>query len=79
MQGQSTKQMARALGVSPYTVQDHLKSIFDKTGVRSRGELVGQIFLEHYVPGWEELSDSPSGWFGYAKDLTAIGVDSPAR
>jgi len=72
LQGLSTKQMAQNLGVSPYTVQDHLKSIFDKTGVRSRGELVGQIFLEHYVPGWEALDRSPSGWFGYAKGLDEI-------
>ncbi len=54
--------MAEALGISPYTVQDHLKSIFDKTGARSRGELVGQIFLEHYVPRWEELPGAPLGW-----------------
>lgn len=70
MQGHSTKQMAATLGVSPYTVQDHLKSIFDKTGVRSRGELVGQVFLEHYAPRWEQLPGSPSEWF-------ALG--SPAR
>ena len=62
MHGRSTKQIAEALTVSAYTVQDHLKSIFDKTGVRSRGELVGQIFLEHYVPRWEEQTDCPSGW-----------------
>ena len=63
LRGQSTKEMAATLGVSPYTVQDHLKSIFDKTGVRSRGELVGQVFLEHYVPRWEELPGSPPEWF----------------
>ncbi len=63
MKGQSTKQMAQTLGVSVHTVQDHLKSIFEKTGVRSRGELVGQIFLEHYVPRWEDLDDAPTGWF----------------
>lgn len=74
MQGQSTKQMALSLGVSPYTIQDHLKSIFDKTGVRSRGELVGQVFLEHYVTRWEELADSPSGWFATASP-TPRGVD----
>lgn len=66
MQGQSTKQIAATLGVSPYTVQDHLKSIFDKTGVRSRGELVGQVFLEHYVPRWEEVNEAPAGWFARA-------------
>ncbi|MDQ1537509.1 MAG: hypothetical protein QOE58_1902 [Actinomycetota bacterium] len=62
LQGQSTKQMATTLKVSPYTVQDHLKSIFDKTGVRTRGELVGQVFLEHYAPRWEELPGSPADW-----------------
>jgi len=60
--GQSTKQMARSLNLSPNTVQDHLKSIFGKTGVRSRGELVGQIFLSHYVPRWESLHGPPPGW-----------------
>lgn len=74
IQGQSTKEMARALGVSPYTVQDHLKSIFAKTGVRSRGELVGQVFLEHYVPRWEDLDDSPPGWF--AKGSSPLTTDA---
>jgi DNA-binding CsgD family transcriptional regulator len=53
IQGRATKEIAKALSVSPYTVQDHLKSIFDKTGVHSRGELVGQIFLDHYATRWE--------------------------
>jgi DNA-binding CsgD family transcriptional regulator len=57
MSGMSTKQMARRLDVSPYTVQDHLKAIFRKTGARTRGELVGQVFLEHYVPRWEPTAD----------------------
>ena len=70
IQGRSTKEMAQRLGVSPYTVQDHLKSIFDKTGVRSRGELVGQVFLEHYVPRWEEVGDAPAGWFAKATPST---------
>ena len=69
MIGQSTKAIAQRLAVSPYTVQDHLKPIFDKTGVRSRGELVGQIFLQHYAPRWEDVSNAPAGWF--AKAITA--------
>lgn len=62
MEGRSTKEIASALNVSAYTVQDHLKSIFDKTGVRSRNELVGQIFLEHYVTRWEDLDNVSTGW-----------------
>lgn len=64
LRGLSTKEISQALGVSPYTVQDHLKSIFEKTGAHSRSELVGQVFLEHYIPRWEDISDSPSGWIG---------------
>ena len=58
------QRVARALCISPYTVQDHLKSIFDKTGVRSRGELVGQIFLDHYAARLEAPATAPAGLLG---------------
>lgn len=46
----SSKQLGMALRISQLTVQQHLKSIFDKTGVRSRRELAAQVFASHYQP-----------------------------
>jgi hypothetical protein len=52
------------LHITPNTVRDHFKAIFDKVGVRSRRELVGQVFAQHYQPRMttgQELDTD--GWF----------------
>lgn len=46
--GGSTAEIAAELFLSPHTVRDHIKTIFEKVGVSSRGELVARLFGEHY-------------------------------
>ena len=55
-QGYSTREIAGRLHLSAYTVQDHLKTIFEKSGTSSRGDLVARLFFDHYAP---RLSGAP--------------------
>lgn len=62
--GRPTRETAHELGISPWTVQDHLKSVFAKAGVASRGELAALLHHEHYRPRVEQgLAPGPDGWF----------------
>jgi DNA-binding CsgD family transcriptional regulator len=64
LRGLSTSEVSGELHITPNTVRDHFKAIFDKVGVRSRRELVGQVFTQQYQPrmatGRELDAD---GWF----------------
>ena len=46
--GLSTDEIASTLFLSRHTIRDHLKAIFEKVGVCSRGELTSKLFAEHY-------------------------------
>jgi DNA-binding NarL/FixJ family response regulator len=48
--GLRTAEIAAELHLSPHTVRDHVKAVFEKVGVSSRGELVHNVFAEHYTP-----------------------------
>lgn len=50
LRGESTDTIARELVIASGTVQAHLRNIFEKTGVRSRRELVAVAFRRHYEP-----------------------------
>ncbi|MCB5165842.1 LuxR C-terminal-related transcriptional regulator [Streptomyces bambusae] len=75
--GLSDAETARRLGISPHTVRDHLKKVFDKTGTNSRGRLVRLLYFAHYRPavttarpmgthGWFHTPGTPPGSSGPA-------------
>jgi DNA-binding CsgD family transcriptional regulator len=48
--GLPTDAIAARLHLSSWTVQDHLKAIFEKVGVATRGELVARVFFQQQAP-----------------------------
>jgi DNA-binding NarL/FixJ family response regulator len=47
--GLATKEIAAELSLSAHTVRDHVKTIYSKAGVNSRGTLVARLFFEHLL------------------------------
>jgi DNA-binding CsgD family transcriptional regulator len=54
LRGATTIQAAERLTISPHTVGDHLKSIFNKTDARTRGELSAKLFFGEHLPRIQE-------------------------
>lgn len=52
--GFSTKEIAAECAISVHTVRDHMKAIFDKSSVNSRGELVAKLFSNHVLGTFHE-------------------------
>ena len=78
LQGRSTEQIAQHMDLSAYTVQDHLKGIFDKVGVRSRRDLVAELFLQQCAPRLRAgIQPGSDGWFsanGDGSDARVVAV-----
>jgi DNA-binding CsgD family transcriptional regulator len=50
LRGATAAQAAQRLAISPHTVNEHVKSIYDKTGARTRGELSATVFFGEHLP-----------------------------
>jgi HD-GYP domain-containing protein (c-di-GMP phosphodiesterase class II) len=59
-QGMLTKQVARALGISPKTADRHLQNAYQKIGISSRSALT-LFAMEHGLVSWGELPMGASG------------------
>lgn len=52
--GLSAKEMAAELAISSHTVRDHIKVVYDKAGVSTRGELIAGLFANHVLAPFHE-------------------------
>jgi DNA-binding CsgD family transcriptional regulator len=74
--GCTNVEIARLLVVSRYTVQDHVKRVFEKLDVATRSELVSKLFFDHYLPRMESGSTlGADGWFASPPEQTHSEVE----
>jgi DNA-binding CsgD family transcriptional regulator len=57
LRGLSTAEVSGELHITLNTVRNHFKAIFDKTGVRSRRELVGQVLPSSTSRAWRPATN----------------------
>lgn len=77
LRADSTAQIAERLVLSPHTVQEHLKHIFEKTGVRSRRDLTGKVFFSYYEPRLRDNEHRAQQ--GHPARGGPLPADAPAR
>jgi DNA-binding CsgD family transcriptional regulator len=62
--GYSNAEIATTLWLSQWTVQDHLKKVFDKLDVHSRSQLVARLFFDQYLPrAMSNTTIGGDGWY----------------
>jgi DNA-binding CsgD family transcriptional regulator len=68
-----TAAIAEKLFISPWTVQDHCKAIFAKTGTGSRRELRALIFFHDHLPAIAVRTPLDAGGHLDVEDAVAAG------
>lgn len=70
--GHSNREIAAALHLSVYTVQDHLKALYVKLNVRNRAGLTSRLFFDQYLPRLRAGTPlGADGWY-----VTPVGPGS---
>lgn len=73
LRGRSTKEITADLGISAYTVQDHLKAIFAKTSTGTRAQLQWALSSRFYLPPTaERLVPGPYGFYLDSEQVTRV-------
>lgn len=75
-QGLDTSAIAERLFISPWTVQDHCKAIFEKTETRNRRELRARIFFHDHLPAIAERT--PLDGEGHLDVVASSGGSAPS-